>query len=226
MIPTAGAAATKAVSVKIVSDIACPFCYIGLRHLELASQASGVKVDLEWLPFLLNPTMREEGEDMSEYYTRKYGPNAKDSFLDPNSRLHIMGRKVGIEFSDKRRAVNTRRAHALVELVKTQEGREAANKLMIELYKSYFEDGADINDESLLIKMVQQFGVNESDAKSAMANDKLLDVVRQYRENQSAFAVSSVPFFIVQPNDDSRSITFSGAYPPEIIAEQLNEAAH
>ena len=82
---------------------------VGLKHLQAASQQSGVDVNLEWLPFLLNPNMPEEGEDIKEHLIRKYGPSAAQRFNDPNSQLRKMGRDVGIEFTNDRKAVNTKR---------------------------------------------------------------------------------------------------------------------
>lgn len=216
---------SKTVTVKIVSDVACPFCYIGLRHLEAASEASGVKVNLEWLPFLLNPHMSDEGEEFAKYYLGKYGPGAQATFLDPNSRLKVMGRQAGIEFTNNRRILNSRRAHALVELIKNKHGVEKANELMVDFYKSYFENGENINDKALLWEKVKDYGVGKDEADVAMAEPNLIGIMKQDESNKRMYGVSGVPYFMIHPNDGGEPVTFSGAYPPEMIAEHLIQAA-
>lgn len=216
----------KSVIVKIVSDIVWPFCFIGLRHLEAASKSSGVNVQLEWLPFLLNPNMSEEGEGIEEHLTKKYGASAAASFNDPNSRLREMGRKVGIEFNNERRMVNTKRAHALVEQLKNKGENDSANQFMEELYKNYFEDGKDINDETWLIEKIKPYGIDESECQFVLGEHNLVAIAKQDRDIKSRYGVSGVPFFMIHPaNGKEKPVVFSGAYPPDIIAEQLNEAA-
>jgi predicted DsbA family dithiol-disulfide isomerase len=195
--------------------------------LEAASQASGVKVHLEWLPFLINPNQPDdEGEDIQTHLIKKYGPSAADGFNDPNNRLRVMGRKVGIEFNNDRKIVNTKRAHALVELLKAKGEHDSANKLMVDLYQSYFERGENINDEILLTeKVVQSYGVTETEAQLAMDEPTLVDIAKQDRKVKSTYGVSEVPFYMIHPNNGGMPVTLSGAYPPEIIAEQLEEAA-
>ncbi|KAL3911878.1 MAG: hypothetical protein SGILL_007111 [Bacillariaceae sp.] len=197
----------------------------------LASQQSGIPINLEWMPFLLNPDMPEEGEDITEHLSRKYGSSAAQRFNDPNSSLRVMGRKVGIEFTNDRKAVNTKRAHALVEHLKQSpaHGNDVANQFMEHLYKLYFEEGRDINDETLLAEIMvsEQYGLDTEQAKRAMSADHLKEIAVQDRQNKVQYGVSGVPFFMIHSSVDtkSRPVAFSGAYPIEIIAEQLEEAA-
>lgn len=169
--------------------------------------------------------MPEEGEDMKEYLTNKYGASAAASFTDPNNRLMTMGRKVGIQFSNERRIVNTKRAHALMELLKAKGENDQANAFMVDLYKSYFEQAEDINDEALLKEKVAKYDADETEVSFALNEHNLIDIANKDREIKRKYGVSGVPFFIIEPNDGSRPVAFSGAYPPEIIAEQLEEAA-
>lgn len=169
--------------------------------------------------------MSEEGEDIKVHLTKKYGAGATKSFDDPNSHMKVMGRKVGIEFNNNRMMVNTRRAHALVELLKNKGENENANKFMVDLYKAYFEKGENINDEKLLFDKVQKYGVDDSEAQFAMGDHNLAEIAKLDRSIKSKYGVSGVPFFMIHPNDGGRPVAFSGAYPPEVIAEQLEEAA-
>mmetsp|Transcript_1413 Transcript_1413/g.1923 ORF Transcript_1413/g.1923 Transcript_1413/m.1923 type:complete len:176 (-) Transcript_1413:334-861(-) len=169
--------------------------------------------------------MSEQGESIKEHLTKKYGSSAAASFNDPNSNLRVMGRKVGIEFNDNRLMVNTKRAHALVEHLKTKGENESANEFMVDLYKSYFEHGQDINDETLLKEKVLKFGVVEQEASFALSDHNLMEITKKDRQVKSSYGVNGVPFYMIHPNNGGPPVAFSGAYPPEIIGEQLEVAA-
>ena len=170
--------------------------------------------------------MPEEGEPIIEHLSKKYGPSAAQRFHDPNSSLRVMGRKVGIEFNNDRKAVNTKRAHSLVEYLKQEKGNDVANQFMEDLYKIYFEDGQDINDETVLVQAVSKYGLDGEQARRVMAPDYLKEIAEKDQHNKYKYGVSGVPFFMIHPNDGrSRPVAFSGAYPVEVIAEQLEEAA-
>jgi predicted DsbA family dithiol-disulfide isomerase len=176
------------------------------------------------MPFLLNPNMSDEGEGIKEHLVKKYGPGAASFVDDPNGRLNVMGRKVGIEFNSNRKMVNTRRAHALMEVIKIKGENDKANEFMEDLYKSYFENGEDINDENKLKEKAARYGVEETEAAFAMGENNLAAISRLDRQIKTTYGVSGVPFFMVHPASGSPPITFSGAYPAEIIAEQLEKA--
>lgn len=169
--------------------------------------------------------MDDDGEDIKTHIAKKYGPAAAKSVGDPNSHLMKMGRNVGIEFTSDRKMVNTKRAHALMEHLKARGENDNANSFMVDLYKAYFERGENINDEKRLVEMVQKYGVDETEAQFAMGEHNLLDVTKKDRQVKSMYGVSGVPFYMIHPNDGGTPVAFSGAYPPEIIAEQLEEAA-
>jgi len=192
--------------------------------------------------------MDEQGVDVQQYLTNKYG-NAAIRFNDPNSHLKVMGRKVGIEFTNDRKVVNSRRAHALVELLKCKgENNDAANAFMAELFESYFVRGENINDEKWLTdKLCGVDGgattskysnvVDRQEAQFAMAEHNLIAIEKLDRSIKNKYNVSGVPFFMIYPlskvgnsnnekeQEPSPAVTFSGAYPPEVIAEQLQKVA-
>jgi predicted DsbA family dithiol-disulfide isomerase len=195
--------------------------------LQKASQQVGIPVALEWMPFLLNPNMSNEGESIEEHLAKKYGPAATQRFHDPNSPLRVMGRKAGIEFNNDRKMVNTKKAHALMEYFQSNLGHPVANQFMEDLYRIYFEEGKDINDEQLLAQTAAtKYGVDVEQARRAMAPDFLKIVTEKDRENKHKYGVNGVPFFMIYPVDGKSPPTaFSGAYPVEVIAEQLEDAA-
>lgn len=159
-----------------------------------------------------------------EHLTKKYGPRAAKQFDDPNNTLMSMGRAVGIHFNNKRKIYDTKKAHALMEFVKTKHGNEKANEFMVELYKKYFELGEDISDAQNLITLVSPFGVDEAEAKSAISSGES-DIVEKDRMYKNLWGISGVPFYIIKQNSGDEDIQFSGAYPVEFISKQLKEAS-
>lgn len=224
------------VQVTIISDIVCPFCFIGLRNLQLASQMTGISIQLEWEPFLLNPKLPDEGESLRDHLQQKYGPRAVDSLLDPQSSVYRAGRAVGIEFHPFRSIYPTARAHALMEFLKEKDHSHAmANRFMERIFHSYFVQGENINDPQLLL----QCAMEEVDGLDRRAVEQLVNdsvaLNRVYEKDRYAKQhrnVHGVPFFILHQgntnHDDGKSgtskgrtITFSGAQPAEAMAEQL-----
>ena len=176
--------------------------------------------------------MAPEGENLKEHIEKKYGKGAGASFGDPNGRLAQMGRKVGIEFHTERRMVNTVRAHALVEAVKDTISNDMANKLMEHLYELYFVQGKDISNNDILLQAAQTVaGMDPKDAAMAMETGAD-DVHQKDRSVKAGWGVSGVPFYVIeQPNNNNNPqqakppVSFSGAYPPNMIAEELQKAA-
>lgn len=191
--------------------------------MEAASVKSKVPISLEWKPFLLNPNLSEP-QDLKEHLAQKYGPSATANFGDPNGRLMQMGRAVDIHFNMERRMVNTIPAHALVEAVKLQKGNDVANQLMEKLYKDYFEGAKDISDNNVLLEAAESVGMDAREAVMAMETGKA-NIRRLDQQVKSSLGVSGVPFYIIEHNNGDQPVSFSGAYPVDVIAEQLEKAA-
>jgi predicted DsbA family dithiol-disulfide isomerase len=169
--------------------------------------------------------MSQEGEPMIEHLVKKYGPSAQDRFNDPDSSMKKMGRAVGIEFTDDRRIHNTIRAHTLVEYVKKDlDKNEKANAIMEDLYQRYFERGENIDSVQLLQQVAREAGQVEV-AAEVIEDSKRHDEVREQDLQVKRDGVHGVPFFIIEQNNGAQSVSFSGAYPPAFIAEQLIDAS-
>jgi len=107
--------------------------------------------------------MPEEGEDIVEHLTKKYGPSAQQRFNDPNSSMKQSGRAVGIEFTNDRRVYPTIKAHTLIEHVKNDlSDNEKANSIMNDLYERYFEQGENVSSVDLLQQVATSANVNVS----------------------------------------------------------------
>ena len=143
----------------------------------------------------------------------------------PDNSIAVAGRAVGIQFTNKRNMYPTVQAHALMEHVKKSDNAKA-NALMEIMYSEYFENGININNVEVLTFLAEKVGIDKVEAKAAIENQDLQALVRQKDQAyKTEMRVSGVPFFIIEPNNGNRPIAFSGAQPPDIIAEQLEKAS-
>src|SRR5262249_10162055 len=136
---------TMTLRIDVISDVVCPWCYIGKRRLERAlelfdgGRGGESAVQVQWLPFQLNPHLPPDGTERSEYVARKFGARAKDIYM----RVADVGRSVGIDFAFDRiaRQPNTVSAHQLIALA----GLHAKQDDMVEtLFRAYFLEGVDL----------------------------------------------------------------------------------
>jgi predicted DsbA family dithiol-disulfide isomerase len=193
--------------------------------LQKASETSGIAYKLEWEPFLLNTNLPPEGEDIKVHIGKKYGPGMAAQMDNPDNSVAKAGRAVGIQFTNQRNMYPTVQAHALMEHVKKIDNAKA-NALMEILYSEYFEKGENINHVDVLTALAERVGLDKVEAKTAIENQDLQALVRKKDHTyKTQMRVSGVPFFIIEPNNGDRPIAFSGAQPPEIIAEQLQTAS-
>jgi predicted DsbA family dithiol-disulfide isomerase len=183
---------------------------------------------------LLNPNdnnaVPEEGEDIPEHLAKTYGPIVAARMASHETPVQL-GRDVGIQFATKRNIYPTVMAHALMEHVKQtsfNSSNQAANRFMEDLYKSYFEQGANINDvETLADIAAKSIGMDKAQAKQACCNVDLWRLVRQKdAEYKTRKGISGVPFFIFHQNSSTTpDIALSGAQPPKVLAQQIKKAA-
>jgi len=202
---------------------------VGVRNLQAASKTTNIPFTVEWLPFFLNPgSTPEEGEDLKEHIAKKYGPEAAARFNGPNNPLDVAGSKVGIKFDSSRKVIPTLRCHSLMEYTKEKHGNDKANELMDVLFNRYFEKAQMVHQVPILKEIYTQLELpwsEEVDAALAANSPQSKSVVAGDRSAKTQLRVSGVPFFILERNDGSRPIAFSGAQPAEVIGDALEEAS-
>ena len=199
--------------IEVVSDVICPWCYIGKRRLAraIATLEGEVDAEIRWLPFQLNPTMPREGMPRAEYRARKFGSLERSRELD--ARVAKEGESEGIAFAfdSIERTPNTVAAHALVGLAQQQ---QRADAVVDALFRAYFVEAKDIGDAAVLADVAERCQVSgrprQEDATEVVALDQ------QARE----LGISAVPTFIL-----ARKLAVSGAHPPETLVEAIREAA-
>jgi predicted DsbA family dithiol-disulfide isomerase len=204
-------------TVDVISDVICPWCYIGKRRLEgaIANVEGQHEVQVHWHPFQLNPTMPKEGISRKEYRTRKFGSWERSLELD--AKVITVGESEGIHFAfDKtERTPNTVDAHRLIWLA-DQHGCQ--NAVVEALFRAYFNEGRDIGHHQTLIDVVSEAGLGRQVAESMLGSDDGMDVMSNAQELSQRHLVTGVPFFII-----NNAITLSGAQEPETFLDAFRQ---
>jgi predicted DsbA family dithiol-disulfide isomerase len=205
--------------VDVVSDVVCPWCFIGKRKLERAlethrAKSGGIKASIRWHPFQLNPDLGAEGVDRAAYLERKFGGASRAS--EVYARVTAAGHGEGIEFAFDRiaRQPNTLDAHRLVAWA---QGRSDAEPLVEALFRAYFIQGRFIGDRSELASIAAECGLDGDAARDFLASTALeAEVSREDREARDV-GVQGVPFFIFNGRT-----AVSGAHEPATLIEALD----
>jgi predicted DsbA family dithiol-disulfide isomerase len=202
-------------SVDVISDVICPWCFIGKRRLEKAIAAHGCPVKVRWLPFQLNPTMPKEGISRREYRTKKFGSWERSQELD--ARVIAVGEDEGIDFAFDRieRTPNTLDAHRLIWLA----DKEGLQDAVVEaLFLSYFTEGRDISNRQTLFDVVAEARLDRENAEAVVKGNDGLEAIKEAEELSRRHRLDGVPFFIV-----NGQITLSGAQQTDTFLEAFRQ---
>jgi predicted DsbA family dithiol-disulfide isomerase len=206
------------IKIDFVSDIVCPWCIIGFARLEKAIAELGIedKVDIEWQPFQLNPNMPKEGQNLHEHISEKYGTSAEDNSSN-QERLKEMAADEGVEFNffDEMKMVNTKNAHILLHYAKQQGKQTELNKRLV---ASFFGEGKDISNNTILTDELKKVGLNETEALSALINTNYQTEVTEKENYWKGLGVNSVPTVVF--NNKS---ALSGAQPTATYKQVLQQ---
>jgi predicted DsbA family dithiol-disulfide isomerase len=204
--------------IDFVSDVACPWCAVGLNSLEIALQRLGdaVPVELHFQPFELNPDMAPPGEDAVEYLARKYGASAQQ-LASSRLALRDRGAAVGFTFGDRARVWNTFDAHRLLHWAGL-EGKQRELKHV--LLRAYHTLGENPGAPEVLMRCAVEAGLDPDEAQQVIASDQYADQVREAEAHFKKLGIHSVPAVIV--NDQH---LISGGQPPEVFEQALRQIA-
>lgn len=205
------------IKIKIWSDINCPFCYIGKRHLEAAlKQFKGDEVVIEWKSFELDPTANPpKGVPAVELLARKYGRDINWA-REMNANVTAMAQKAGLNFQlDKLVPANSFNAHRIIHLAKNSGKQDQMKEALL---NANFTEGKDISDNETLVSIASSVGLPESDVRRVLSSDEYASDVRQDEKEARALQISGVPFFVF-----NQKYAASGAQPPEAFLEILSK---
>ena len=196
-----------ALTIDVISDVICPWCYIGKRRLEEAmALARRPDVRVRWHPFQLNPQMPREGMSRRAYRTAKFGSWERSLALD--AKVGEAGRGEGITFAfeKQQRTPNTLDAHRLIWLA----DREGVQDALVEaLFRAYFTEGRDVGDRQTLLDLAAQVGLDRGLAGGVLDGRDGVKEIRLEEERARQVGVQGVPFFII-----NGEVPISGAQPP------------
>ena len=206
--------------IDFVSDIACPWCAVGLNSLEIALKRLGdtVPVELHFQPFELNPQMPAEGEDATEHLSRKYGM-PPEQLAKNRQHLRERGAEVGFPFGDRPHVWNTFDAHRLLHWAGTVSA-DKQRALKHALLAAYHTRAENPGAHDVLVKAAGEVGLEVERARALLACDEFTAEVRAAERHWQQLGIHSVPAVVI---DDKHLI--SGGQPPEVFEDALRKIA-
>jgi predicted DsbA family dithiol-disulfide isomerase len=206
------------VVIDVVSDIVCPWCFIGKRRLEKAlALKPEIPVEVRFHPYFLNPWVPREGISRDEYLTTKFG--SPDRYQGIAGRVQAAAAEEGLVYdsSKMKRQPNTTDAHRLIFWASSI-GKSAEMKQR--LMDLYFTEGGDLTDREVLVKAAADVGLEADKVREALASDADLAAVEAAANQAKEAGIDGVPFFII-----GNLAAISGAQSPEVIAEAIEKVA-
>jgi predicted DsbA family dithiol-disulfide isomerase len=213
--------AERTLTIDVISDVVCPWCFIGRRRLgaalaQFAVDEARLRPLVSWHPFQLNPDLPREGIDRSVYLAEKFGGSRRTAEI--YERVRAAGSTVGIDFAFEKidRQPNTLEAHRLISWAQAQ---GTAEEVVERLFRAYFLDGRFIGDRDVLAAIAGEAGLSMEAARAHLASSEGAAAVAQMDRQTRELGVTGVPFFIF-----GSKIAVSGAQEPAVLIGAMSEA--
>lgn len=205
------------ITIEVWSDVACPWCFVGSRHLATARDRADRPVDVVWRAFQLDPGLGFEGVPAAQRLAARFG--GEEPYRRAVERITEVGEAVGIDFDTASQvATNTARAHQLITAA-AEEG--LADSMVAALFSAQFEQGRHVGDGSTLHDIAAEVGLADPAATvAAILADRWWDDVRADVADAADLGIGGVPTFVVE-----RRVGVSGAVPPETLLRLFDEAS-
>jgi predicted DsbA family dithiol-disulfide isomerase len=204
--------------ITIVSDVACPWCAVGLASIDRALERMGgeVDADIRVEPFELNPDMGPEGEEIVAYIARKYGRTA-EQIAETQARIRQAGANAGFAFGRRDHVWNTFDAHRMLHWA-SLEGRGA--QLKRALLRAYHGEGRNPAAKDVLVEAAAAAGLDRARAEAVANSDEFANEVRERERHWLRQGVSGVPFVVI-----NNKYAIEGAQPPEAFEQAFRQIA-
>ncbi len=206
------------VRIDVVSDVVCPWCFIGKRRLEKAlALKPDIPVEVHWHPFFLNDWIPREGISREDYLTTKFG--SPERYAGIAQRVTAAAAEEGLVYAmDKmQRQPNTLDAH---RLIRWAGGIGKAAEMKQRLMDLYFTEGADLTNRAVLVQAASEVGLDADDVNEALASEQDVEQVAQEAQSAKEAGIDGVPCFIF-----GGRFAVSGAQAPEYLAEAIERTA-
>ena len=207
----------KTISVDVISDVICPWCFLGKRRLDKAiSLLDGIKVEVNWRPFFLDPTIPAKGMSRRANLENKFGAELLKTIHDP---ILAAGKADGVPYAfDKiTRTPNTMDAHRIIRW--SHDGGKQ-HEVTEHLFMAYFNGGLDIGDRAVLTKIAGEAGMDQSEVSAKLETGTDIDAVNAEVERAYRMGVTGVPCFIFAQKQG-----LMGAQPAEVLADAIDKLA-
>ena len=207
-------------TIDIVSDVVCPWCYIGKRKLEAAlalPQAANLpKVQIRWLPFQLNPDMATRGVSRKQYLEDKFG--GPERAAEIYERVRAAGRSAGLELNIDgiTRQPNTLAAHALIAFGQQHGAGDAVKERLL---KAYFVENRFIGSVDVLVEIAAEAGLDANAARLWLTDPAQLQAVAKADAQARSMGIGGVPYFIF-----NQKLAVSGAQDPATLLDAMQQA--
>lgn len=203
-------------TIDVVSDVICPWCFLGKRRLDAALAALDMDVFIRWRPYMLNPTIPPEGLDRHTYLLNKFGAEKVKTIHDP---LIEAGKELDVpyHFDLITRTPNTLDAHRLIRWAHTVDRQ---NEMVERLFMAYWSEGKDVGDRDVLAHCAGEAGINAQQIRELLDTEQ--DVAETKAEIQHAtnIGVTGVPTFIL-----AQSYALVGAQSPAVLIDAISRVA-
>ncbi|WP_250625995.1 DsbA family oxidoreductase [Pinirhizobacter soli] len=211
---------SRTLHLQVVGDLICPWCFIGKRSLDQALEIlaeQGVNVEVDWLPYQLNPTMPAEGMDRKEFRSVRFG--SWENALAMDARAVEAGRRLGAEFNYQlqTRTPSTVAAHALVRLARAEGGAALQERVVDTLFAAYFTQGKDIGNDAVLTQIADEAGIASGAVQRSLRGHA---EVRELDDEVHAMGLSGVPSYLV-----NGKLLFSGSQDVKGYVDRLSNAS-
>ena len=209
---------TAPLTIDVVSDVVCPWCFIGKKRLEKALELRpDVPVEVRWRPYFLNDWVPREGISRDEYLTTKFG--SPERYKSIAGRVAAAAAAEGLTYNvgGIARQPNTTDCHRLILWAQNAGG---AGKMKQRLMELYFTEGADLTDPEVLVKAAADCGMDADLTRELLATDRDVDRVTQEAAQAKEAGIDGVPCFIL-----GGVLAVSGAQDPAYLADAIARAA-
>ena len=205
--------------IDFISDIACPWCAVGVASLERALQELGndFKYELHFQPFELNPDMPKEGRNLVEYLSQKYGMSA-DRIKTSHDMLYQRGKEVGFEFGHREFIWNTFDAHRLLYWADQSGKTDAQFLLKKALLRAYHGEAKNPADHDVLLQAAEAAGLDTQEAQRILTSDRYAAEVRQLEHQWQRAGINAVPSMVINQRH-----LLQGAQPVAVIVQALRQ---
>lgn len=213
--------AVKPLQIDIVSDVVCPWCYIGKRRIENAlALAPDVPVEVRWRPFFLNPWVPREGISRDQYLTTKFG--SVEAYKNIAQRVVAAAEGDGLTYRPDRvqRQPNTIDCHRLIYWAEHDAAGDKSGAMKQRLMELYFRDGGDLTDVEVLVQAAADCGLDADETRKRLASDEDVELISAQAKDAADKGISGVPTFVF-----AGKYAVSGAQDADKLARAIRQVS-